>query len=63
MVDLFAMSTVQTERAFQKQPQLFLASKKHANAEKKQRYVKTIGLKIETPKTAEFSVAFAFQHT
>ena len=53
MVDLFAMSTVQTERAFQKQPQLFLASKKHANAEKKQRYVKTIGLKIETPKTAE----------
>ena len=47
------MSTVQTERAFQKQPQLFLASKKHANAEKKQRYVKSIGLKIETPKTAE----------
>ena len=47
------MSTVQTERAFQKQPQLFLASKKHANGEKKQRYVKSIGLRIETPKTAE----------
>ncbi|KAI5525878.1 rRNA binding [Trichomonas vaginalis G3] len=35
----------------------FLASKKHANAEKKQRYVKSIGLKIETPKTAEESVS------
>ena len=47
------MSTVQVERAFQKQPQLFLASKKHANGDKKQRYVKSIGLKIETPKAAE----------
>ena len=47
------MASVQTERAFQKQPQLFLASKKHANAEKKQRYVKSIGLKIDTPKEAE----------
>jgi len=46
------MSTVQTERAFQKQPQLFLASKKQSAGDKK-RYVKSIGLKIETPKTAE----------
>jgi len=46
------MSLVQTERAFQKQPQLFLASKKNS-AQNKQRYVKSIGLKIETPKTAE----------
>ena len=47
------MTNVQVERAFQKQPQLFLASKKHANSAKKPRYVKSIGLKVETPKTAE----------
>lgn len=47
------MSLVQTERAFQKQTQIFLASKKHSGAEKKQRYVKNVGLGIQTPKTAE----------
>jgi small subunit ribosomal protein S11e len=43
---------VQTERAFQKQTQLFLASKKAKTADKKVRYSKNIGLGIKTPKSA-----------
>ena len=47
------MATVQTERAFQKQPQLFLASKKYrAEGSKKARYVKNIGLGIQVQKAA-----------
>ena len=47
------MSTVQTERSFQKQRQVFLASRKHANGEKAPRYVKSIGLNIPTPEAAK----------
>ncbi|OHT10629.1 40S ribosomal protein S11 [Tritrichomonas foetus] len=46
---------VQVERAFQKQPQIFLASKRYLNAEKKPRYSKCIGLKIQTPAAAKES--------
>lgn len=52
MVDLSKMSLVQTERAFQKQPQVFLASKKYQNQQNKPRYTKNVGLRIPTPKTA-----------
>ena len=45
-------ATQQTERAFQKQHQICLASKKYLNAEKKPRYVVNIGLGVQTPKTA-----------
>jgi small subunit ribosomal protein S11e len=43
---------VQTERAYQKQSQLFLASKKFKQGEKKTRYSKNMGLGIPTPKIA-----------
>ena len=46
------MSDVQTERAFQKQPQICLASKKYRGQEKKPRYHKNIGLGVATPKSA-----------
>jgi small subunit ribosomal protein S11e len=43
---------IQTERAFQKQSQLFLASKKSKAGERKTRYSKNMGLNIPTPKAA-----------
>ena len=50
---LSTMAEVQTERAFQKQSQICLASKKYAAGDKKARYTKNIGLGIQTPKAAE----------
>ncbi|OHT00812.1 40S ribosomal protein S11 [Tritrichomonas foetus] len=47
------MSDTQNERAFQKQPQVFLASKRYLNSEKKPRYFKNIGLNIQTPAPAK----------
>ena len=45
-------SGIQTERAYQKQPQICLASKKYAGSKRKPRYYKNIGLGIKTPKEA-----------
>jgi small subunit ribosomal protein S11e len=50
------MTDIQTERAFQKQSQIFLASKKYRGAEKKARYTKNIGLNIPTPAAAKDGV-------
>jgi small subunit ribosomal protein S11e len=44
--------TEQNERAFQKQSQICLASKKFRTGEKKTRYTKNIGLGIKTPEVA-----------
>jgi hypothetical protein len=44
--------TEQNERAFQKQSQICLASKKFRSGEKKTRYTKNIGLGIKTPDVA-----------
>jgi small subunit ribosomal protein S11e len=44
--------TEQNERAFQKQSQVSLGSKKFLAGEKKVRYTKNIGLGIKTPDTA-----------
>ena len=51
MADL-SMSDIQTERAYQKQKQICLASKKYRGTDKKPRYTKNIGLGIQTPKAA-----------
>ena len=47
------MALVQTERSFQKQSQLFLASKKYRGNEKKARYSRSMGLNIPTPEAAK----------